>query len=577
MATVLGDTGLEVTLETASGGPFHTGDYWMFAVRPSTPQTVYPERYWNNFQPAEGPRLWACPLAVLSWIRRTGIVSADCRNSFGNLINQSKSLGGCCTITIKPRDLSATRTLQSILDAASNLSLQLTAVQAGSIGNNIVAAVANVRSDLSPATFDFTVTETETYSALTVAQILPVLGDERTNSPTLAHQVTASVSQDPNAVPAAQTASFSDASTPSARADFYNAAGAIVFTLEARGPGDGGNFTTAAIANINTTVTPNTFDLTLTWTRTLTGLNVGNWVPAIQFGLGYEVNVAGPQARISSVPAEGVTQFSGGLDSSQTAPSVSATASLFGGPVKLCLSPGTYYLPQTLQITNTLSHLTIESCGGGATLAAMPGSENLFDQGLITITGTNNITLRDLVFKMPSLQPLNLYATTGNFDRAFAGARSSQATGATASIAIRPIDCQSLTIEGCTFNYPLTVGRALACAAIFCWRGMPRPATARKSIQRTGQLPCRRNHSSAWGPICIWLCPPWNRNIRVRRRLDGTVTGAVLDDAWFGNNTFQNLFFPTYVLASVGEVVFDAEYHRRVSFGPCAQHDGGAG
>jgi hypothetical protein len=557
VATVLGDTGLEVTLETASGGPFHTGDYWMFAVRPSTPQTVYPERYWNNFQPAEGPRLWACPLAVLSWIRRTGFVAADCRNSFGNLVNLNKRQGGCCTITIKPRDLSPTRTLQSILDAASNLSLQLTAVQTGAIGNNIAVSVANVRSDLSPATFDVTVTETETYSALSVGQIESVLGDERTNSPTLAHQVTASVSQDPNAVPAAQTVSFADTSTPSARADFYSSAGAIVFTLEARGTGDGGNFTTATVANINTTVSPNTFDLTLTWTRTLTSLNVGNCVPAIQFGLGYEVNVAGAQAGISSVPAEGVTQFSGGLDSSQTAPATSATANLFGGPVKLCLSPGAYYLPQTLQISNTLSHLTIEACGGGATLAAMPGSENLFDQGLITITGTNGITLRDLTFKMPALQPLNLNVAVGNFDRAFVGARSSQATGATASIAIRPIDCQSLTIEGCTFNYPLTVGRELACAAIFSGgqclglqlRGNqfngPANFLAAATTAPLGDL-------FVFGYVHVGAAASASGSV-----LAVTVTGAVLDDAWFVNNTFQNVFFATYVLATAGEVVFD--------------------
>ncbi len=560
VATVLGDTGLEVTLETDSGGPFHTGDYWMFAVRPSTPQTVYPERYWNNFQPAEGPRLWACPLAVLSWIRRTGIVSADCRNTFSSLINQSKSLGGCCTITIKPRDLSPNRTLQSILDAASNLSLQLTAVQAGSIGNNIVASVANVRSDLSPATFDFTVTETETYSGLTVAQILPVLGDERTNSPSLAHQLTASISQDPNAVPAAQNVSFSDATTPSARADFYNAAGAIVFTLEARGPGDGGNFTSATIANINTTVTPNTFDLTLTWTRTLTGLNAGNCVPAIQFGLGYEVTVAGPQTSISAVPSEGVTQFSGGLDTSPTASAISATANLFGGPVKVCLSPGTYYLPQTLQISNTLSHLTIEACSGGATLAATPGSESLFNQGLVTITGASNITLRSLTFKMPALQPLNLFATLGNFDRALAGARDSQPAGATASIAIRPIDCESLTVENCTFNYPLTVGRELVCAGVFAggeciglqlqgnqFNGPANFVSAAVTDAISDLLVCGYVQLGTAASV-----------ISVTGAQAGTVTNAVLDDACFRNNTFQNLFFPVLVLGSVGSANFDA-------------------
>ena len=116
-AVTLGQTGVAITLETPSTVPFHLGDYWMFAVRPSTPQEVYPERYLQAFQPAEGPREWLCPLAVIGWTTNGGQVLADCRNKFDNLVELTgQNLGGCCTVRLSPSDLTANNTLQSVLD-----------------------------------------------------------------------------------------------------------------------------------------------------------------------------------------------------------------------------------------------------------------------------------------------------------------------------------------------------------------------------------------------------------------------------------------------------------------------------
>ena len=116
-AVTLGDTGVAVTLETAGNVPFHVGDYWMFAVRPSTPQGVYPERYLQAFQPAEGPREWLCPLGIIEWTTSGGQVLFDCRNKFDNLVELTgQNLGGCCTVNLGPSDLTANNTLQSVLD-----------------------------------------------------------------------------------------------------------------------------------------------------------------------------------------------------------------------------------------------------------------------------------------------------------------------------------------------------------------------------------------------------------------------------------------------------------------------------
>lgn len=116
----LGKTGLQVTLQS-SNQPFHIGDYWQIAVRPGEPTEVYPRRYLEAPQPADGPRLWACPLAVINWKNNKLNVIEDCRNPFDNLPELTRrNLGGCCTVTVRPEDLTPSRTLQSILDRFRN-------------------------------------------------------------------------------------------------------------------------------------------------------------------------------------------------------------------------------------------------------------------------------------------------------------------------------------------------------------------------------------------------------------------------------------------------------------------------
>jgi hypothetical protein len=100
---VLGDTGVEVTLQSSDGG-FHKGFFWMFAVRPNTPQQVYPERYLAGPQPPDGPREWACPLAVINWLGAAPApvtstsppvvqpIIDDCRQRFNNLVELTSGL-----------------------------------------------------------------------------------------------------------------------------------------------------------------------------------------------------------------------------------------------------------------------------------------------------------------------------------------------------------------------------------------------------------------------------------------------------------------------------------------------------
>lgn len=114
----LGTTGLFVTLDTEGGAPFHAGDYWLIAVRPNTPTQLYPQRYLDAPQPPDGPRMWACPLAAITWDNGILTVDEDCRKFFCNLVEAcSERNRGCCTVSISPDDLTETMTLQTVISS----------------------------------------------------------------------------------------------------------------------------------------------------------------------------------------------------------------------------------------------------------------------------------------------------------------------------------------------------------------------------------------------------------------------------------------------------------------------------
>jgi hypothetical protein len=93
-------TGVQVTLSTPAGEPLLPGAYWEIAVRPSTPQAVYPERLLTGPQPPDGPSLWSCPLAVIDWTSDPPTVT-DCRSTFTGLVGQGRG-SGCCTVSVTP-------------------------------------------------------------------------------------------------------------------------------------------------------------------------------------------------------------------------------------------------------------------------------------------------------------------------------------------------------------------------------------------------------------------------------------------------------------------------------------------
>jgi hypothetical protein len=83
--------GINVTLNTVHpGDTLRDGDFWLIGLRPNQSNAVYPERIKDLPQRADGPRRWACPLAVVNWTEGTPTVLEECRNPFDNLVDLNK-------------------------------------------------------------------------------------------------------------------------------------------------------------------------------------------------------------------------------------------------------------------------------------------------------------------------------------------------------------------------------------------------------------------------------------------------------------------------------------------------------
>jgi hypothetical protein len=117
-------SGLQVTIKkisTLPAPPFALRPFWNFAVRPNTPQQIYPARYLEGAQPPDGPRQWLCGLAVFTPGAPAGPVTPDCRIPFLPLTD----LGACdcCAITLDASGDWQGKLNAAIASGASSLSI----------------------------------------------------------------------------------------------------------------------------------------------------------------------------------------------------------------------------------------------------------------------------------------------------------------------------------------------------------------------------------------------------------------------------------------------------------------------
>jgi hypothetical protein len=87
--------------------------FWHFAVRPATPQAIYPQRYLDAPQPPSGPRQWIADLAVVEANGKSLTVVEDCRVPWG-----PKGNGDCCCgLTLDPDEVAGRGGLQAVIDS----------------------------------------------------------------------------------------------------------------------------------------------------------------------------------------------------------------------------------------------------------------------------------------------------------------------------------------------------------------------------------------------------------------------------------------------------------------------------
>lgn len=568
----LGDTGVQVTLET--GQTFHVGDYWQFAVRPSTPQTVYPERYQQFAQPPEGPRLWACPLGVIAWNGLQGTLASDCRNTFCNLVDLSKRQQGCCQISVSPQDLANGKTLQSIVNQAARPTMTIFAANPGAPGNNITVEISNLQLASSPPAFDLTVTEIDTYTGLTVASgdtgIEAVIGDEEGGpNDGLAHILTGSVNT--QILPADnQTVAFTGGAAGAiAMANVMDVTGQnLAFTLAARNPGVDGNLTMATIFNLDSSAEPATFDLTVAWQKRIQSVTMAALFPTIQNCFGYEIVAVPPTTAPPAFPVTGITQLSGGTEPNFTtgANATSAQGAIFGNPVKICLRPGTYSLSQPLTFGPEQSNMTIEACDG-ATIIAQSQSILQFVTGMFQLNGTNNITLRRLTFALPNVTFFQSGATLAGLN---GSALESIGDGVLASlvgsVGLMVSGCGGLTIDGCTFLYPaMQIGEVLFAAGIFAGADCSDMRITNNTFAGpaaittlTGIADSSLSYALTAGYIQSDSLQSVSAPAANQTGFSGaTIIPSSLDNIVFSGNNFANLLLPVMIATALGLANFE--------------------
>jgi len=595
------ENGIEVEF---TQGQYASGDYWLIPARTATGAIEWPPNDSDGdvFLPPRRIEVFSAPLACIQWDGEQ-ITVQDCREQFETLVDLTKRSQACCEITVSPRDLTGNVTLQTVADKVANATMFVQAATTGSQGNNIEIRVSNLQPDASPPTFDLTVTETDVYLALTTGGgtgIEGVIGDEEdwaADMGPLAHILAGSVNV--NLAPKDnQAVLLTGGATGIAQGDVVDSNQKRVFTLQARSSGADGNLTRATISNLDTAPSLPTFDLALTWSKTLTGVSMATLFQQIQDSMAYEIVAQQPTTR-AAFPVEGMTQLIGGVDANPTTGSgaLAAQAGIFGTPAKICLRPGTYYLPAPLTLGPNHSNITIESCGGTAILAAASGwvTEEDFQQGLVVLNSANNIALMGLRFSMP---PPVMLMTSSSF-AAGLGSRQSEATlGDTiaksskedvaellarlfVSVALRPVDCANLRVENCCFDFLSEAGRVLpvtllqagilASGANFGLTLANNQFLAQSSPVSTSNalLQIRAGYVLTPSVTLSRISRLDTKGEDLKRiREAGTLLPAALQNACFQANAFEGLEVPLLIFAECGDIALEGNLAGNCYSGP---------
>jgi hypothetical protein len=211
-----------------------------------------------------------------------------------------------------------------------NMAITITAVRAGSMGNNVIVTFSAPHpdsTDPSKTVFDATLTEVDTYSQIGVGDLQAQLGTSATNGtkPGLVYMPGSNPAM-PGNTPAPVQLNSKDGSNNYFAALMKADGTTEAFALNARGgSATDGSLTTVEVRNADDANHPNTFTLIVTWTKTVTVAPAD--LASTSKGLGYEITAAAADGGSLGYPLPGRVALRGGADGSSPA---AATAMVAG-------------------------------------------------------------------------------------------------------------------------------------------------------------------------------------------------------------------------------------------------------
>ena len=142
------------------------------------------------------------------------------------------------------------------------------------------------------------------------------------------------------------------------------------------------------------------------------------------------------------------------------------------GPVTVCLSPGTYTLPEPLVIGPGLAGLTLQGCSEGVVLKAPDAPGPQFALGLIVVQGANSVTVQDIELSVPLTGFTPAAGAFASLPPTNQALLQAYANGLQVAIGLSVSNSTSLTLENCTFAFPDLGGANTFGAGIYASEAM---------------------------------------------------------------------------------------------------------
>jgi hypothetical protein len=225
----------------------------------------------------------------------------------------------CTDLTVEGCDF-----LYGSIGGAADAAMVVTAAEAGAAGNHITVDIAvHPGREAAGSTFDMTVTETSSYTGLTMATVESVLGSDtvRGKSPGLVRVQHVDPAQAPPPSGTHQLAGAKPTSTASVKVTPPGKETGLTFVARKSGP-DGA----LTSVQISSDQAKGHFDLQATWTKTVKGATAASAAKDLA-ALGYAVTVAPPAGGAFAVPPatqDSPIHLSGGADAPSPKPASTA-------------------------------------------------------------------------------------------------------------------------------------------------------------------------------------------------------------------------------------------------------------